>query len=410
MDHFFGLKIRPPGLKLALTWAVLCLYALSISSQNLVPNGDFEVYSECPTDISQLNRVAPWFDPSLATADYFNICDTSGIVSVPANFIGEQMPQSGDAYAGIYVAQTGGAVYREYLEIALSETLTENYPYKLTWYVNLSDFSSCAPSNVCVSLLNDQMVDFTTAGFITQPTLVEHTFCNPTGSIIDDKNEWFELESYFYASGNEKYLMIGNNLTDAFAGCSGFGGVYNAAYLYVDNVAITPLEVQSVSYDTAICKGQIVNIDINKLIDEPDNVTPEFLWQDGYIGGNRNITNAGLYTILIQNGFVTDTVYIQLNYLPDCPEVFIIPNAFSPNNDGINDKFRIIEENIKIETFDIYNRWGDKIFEVSNYNEGWDGTIAGVMADTGVYLYYLKYYTYETEKHYTKTGYITLIK
>jgi len=389
---------------------VLCLYPLSISAQNYLPNGDFELFSECPNAVSQINRVAPWFNPTISTADYFNICDTTGIVSIPENFIGSQWPQSGEAYAGIYVAQTGGEVYREYLKIALSETLTSNYPYKISWYVNLADYSSCAPSNVCVWLLNKQMVDYSTSGFLLQPTLIEQNFCNLPGSVIDNKNEWLKIENYFYASGDEKYLIIGNNLTDEFAGCFGAGGEYNAAYLYVDNFAITPLAVQTVFFDTAVCKGQIVDIDILNLIDEPDNVTPGFFWQDGYNGRTRKITDDGLYTVLIANGFVTDTVYIQLNYLADCPDVFIVPNAFSPNNDGINDKFRITAQNIDILQFDIYDRWGIKIFEISNYNNGWDGSINGIPADIGVYLYYLRYYVYESEKYYEKTGYITLLK
>lgn len=381
-----------------------------LAAQNLIPNGDFEILTDCPTDVSQLSRVSPWFDPTFASADCFNVCNTTGTVSVPTNFIGEQQPQSGLGYAGIHVAQSGGTVYREYLEIAFSEPLIPNLPYSLKWHVSLADFSSCYPSSICAFILNGEMTDYTTTGFLAQLPLIEHTLCYWEESLLNNTDDWVEIESCFYATGDEKYLMIGNNYTDAYSACIGNEGVNNAAYVYVDNVTLTPMNVQTIVFDTAICKGQIVDLDLSKLINEPDNAIPEYIWQDGFIGAKRQITNNGLYTILIANGFVTDTIYINLDYLTDCPEVFIIPNAFSPNNDGINDKFRITAENINILQFDIYNRWGIKVFDLSTGQDGWDGTINGISADMGVYLYYLKYFTYERETYHEKTGYVTLIR
>ncbi|MBK7035582.1 MAG: gliding motility-associated C-terminal domain-containing protein [Bacteroidetes bacterium] len=46
----------------------------------------------------------------------------------------------------------------------------------------------------------------------------------------------------------------------------------------------------------------------------------------------------------------------------------MIPNAFSPNDDGINDRFRIIEENITVKRFDIYNRWGIKVLKAQMHS------------------------------------------
>lgn len=72
-----------------------------------------------------------------------------------------------------------------------------------------------------------------------------------------------------------------------------------------------------------------------------------------------------------------------------------IPNAFSPNNDQVNDVFTILGESsvFTVEQFLIYNRWGDLVFENRNFptntaNHGWDGTIGGKPQPSEVYMYY----------------------
>lgn len=68
-----------------------------------------------------------------------------------------------------------------------------------------------------------------------------------------------------------------------------------------------------------------------------------------------------------------------------------MPNAFTPNNDGINDIFRIpLDVSLLLNEFSIYNRWGNKIFTTSNLNKGWDGTKNGAKLDAGVYIYAIK--------------------
>lgn len=65
-----------------------------------------------------------------------------------------------------------------------------------------------------------------------------------------------------------------------------------------------------------------------------------------------------------------------------------VPNAFSPNNDGVNDVFRI--ENFgyqRVEEFRIFDRWGRVVFETRDGLKGWDGTMGGQYADGGTYFY-----------------------
>ena len=72
--------------------------------------------------------------------------------------------------------------------------------------------------------------------------------------------------------------------------------------------------------------------------------------------------------------------------------VLLMPNAFSPNGDGINDIYKPKEgyQNIKEFHAYIYNRWGQKLFEWSNPATGWDGTYNGKPVKEGVYFCLVK--------------------
>ncbi len=68
----------------------------------------------------------------------------------------------------------------------------------------------------------------------------------------------------------------------------------------------------------------------------------------------------------------------------------LLPNSFSPNNDGINDCFGIkYYRDVTNLTFVIYNRYGIKVFETNNANQCWDGDYKGQKADPGSYVYYI---------------------
>lgn len=68
-----------------------------------------------------------------------------------------------------------------------------------------------------------------------------------------------------------------------------------------------------------------------------------------------------------------------------------MPNAFTPNNDGVNDVFRIPPNAIlDLKEFSIYDRWGNKVFTTINKNIGWNGTLNGKKQNAATYVYYIK--------------------
>ncbi len=88
----------------------------------------------------------------------------------------------------------------------------------------------------------------------------------------------------------------------------------------------------------------------------------------------------------------------------------MMPNIFTPNNDGTNDVFSIPSKNIKILNCKIYNRWGILVGELKNANEVWDGrTTAGLECTDGVYYYVLIAKGLD-EKEYNEKGFVQLMK
>ncbi|MBT3208661.1 MAG: T9SS type B sorting domain-containing protein [Bacteroidetes bacterium] len=89
-----------------------------------------------------------------------------------------------------------------------------------------------------------------------------------------------------------------------------------------------------------------------------------------------------------------------------------VPNAFTPDYDGLNDIFlpRVLFTDLNNYSFEIYNRWGELIFQTKNTFEGWDGTINNEMAPRGTYIYFIKYTSAFDNKAFEKGGHVTLIR
>ena len=67
-----------------------------------------------------------------------------------------------------------------------------------------------------------------------------------------------------------------------------------------------------------------------------------------------------------------------------------IPNAFSPDGDGVNDYFKPDTRFIKSYTLSVFDRWGELIFYEQNSQNGWDGTYKGSKVSTGTYVFLLE--------------------
>ena len=128
-------------------------------------------------------------------------------------------------------------------------------------------------------------------------------------------------------------------------------------------------------------------------------------WFTGEHSQSVILQKTGVYTVLVYdtNGCQSDTV-ILLNVLPRIPMKF--RNTITPNNDGINDLWRILNiEMYQPAILVIYNRNGIEIYSDKDYKNNWDGTFKGDLLPQGTY-----YYIIETKDHDIIKGAINVLR
>jgi len=114
-----------------------------------------------------------------------------------------------------------------------------------------------------------------------------------------------------------------------------------------------------------------------------------------------------LLTANQSNNYCTnDPSYLLITVTPCVETTAYIPNAFTPDGDGLNETFGLQGENIKNYRMEIYNRWGELIFITTDLTKAWEGPIT---KDSFVYSYKITYQDIRN-KYYEMYGRITLIK
>jgi gliding motility-associated-like protein len=95
----------------------------------------------------------------------------------------------------------------------------------------------------------------------------------------------------------------------------------------------------------------------------------------------------------------------------NCCKDLRMSSAFTPNDDGTNDRFRIIGNvRLLLKKFEVFNRLGQVVFSTTNSAEIWDGYHQGMPCESGTYFYYVSYVCLEDGKPYTYKGDVQLIK
>ena len=128
---------------------------------------------------------------------------------------------------------------------------------------------------------------------------------------------------------------------------------------------------------------------------------------------HRSYENAGKYPVLLmtETDFgCRDTVVKYIDVIDDMH--LYIPNTFTPNDDGVNDVFFVKGMGVKTEGFsiEISDRWGNVIFYTKDINEVWDGSVKGVKAKDGEYIYRIKAIGLNGEGRKEISGFVTILK
>jgi len=219
--------------------AILLLTCGICYGQNLVPNGDFEQYYNCPPSINHIDSAKFWFQPTVGTSDYFNQCGSGTFPATSANIpntaYGFQQARSGAGFAGIHRWVQGGINYREYLEILLDSSLTINDCYHFEMYINLCNVCKFNTYNIGV-YFSDTII---TGVPNTQPLSYIPQITNTFGNNPDTLN-WTLVSGDYIATGGESYLIIGNFNDDVSTDTSTYNPLasQNAAYVFIDDLSL----------------------------------------------------------------------------------------------------------------------------------------------------------------------------
>jgi gliding motility-associated-like protein len=137
---------------------------------------------------------------------------------------------------------------------------------------------------------------------------------------------------------------------------------------------------------------------------------------DQYLWNNQASSNfyysakqAGTYTVKVSNLCGSKTASMNVNAL--CDPAFYLPTAFTPNADRLNDLFRIPPNSgYQLINMQVFNRWGQLVFDGKENNTGWDGNYKRNPQPAGMYPYRIEIMALRSGKKMIKTGTIQLIR
>ncbi len=234
--------------------------------------------------------------------------------------------------------------------------------------------------------------------------LIKITECQQTLACCTDFIDRVNVPDIHICEGGSYRLPDGTVAKDS--------GVYNITYktaLGCDSIRFYKITVDKKVQDLKLGNDTCLNTGTGFIIKATEGYDKYFWMNSSLANGNSYpVSQPGIYQVRVQNTCGSKTDSIGIFALCDFP--LYMPNAFSPNGDGVNDIFRVspLNKNILVR-LTIYNRWGQAVFQTSNPNQGWNGTYKLGRADAGTYIYYLEM-TGLSGHPFTEKGTVTLLR
>lgn len=173
------------------------------------------------------------------------------------------------------------------------------------------------------------------------------------------------------------------------------------------NVIIPPVHIMN--HDTIVNIGDVFQLNAVNAIDYQWTPVDGLSCTDCASPFARPLkpTTYIVRTVTGLNCVPADTINIILTY----NRSLYAPSAFTPNNDGQNDVFRVKARGVAIYRLSIYNRWGQRIYLTNDMNTGWNGFYMGELQPAGGYVYMVEYAFFGDEKNMLmQKGALTLIR
>ncbi|HNI45381.1 MAG TPA: gliding motility-associated C-terminal domain-containing protein, partial [Chitinophagales bacterium] len=233
--------------------------------------------------------------------------------------------------------------------------------------------------------------------YLTPSIVGDLTFCENSGTTLQIGESYAD---YIWSHGDNNatsYLSQAGTYTVTVSddnGCTGSGMV---------TVAMNELPEVSIGGATLFNEGGSTQLFGNVGM-------THYQWSTGDTTDNIHLTEGGVYSLLItdDNGCTNQTsVIVTKKLFYD----LVIPNAFSPNDDDVNDVFKVRGYHIEDFTMRIHDRWGNTLFETQDPTSGWMGqrNKDGSYYEMGTYVYAI-WVRFDNGKEQTYRGNLTLIR
>ena len=306
----------------------------------------------------------------------------------------------------ILITVSGGTSPYGYLWDDGTVNLNRNNLGAGTYTITVTDNNSCTVSTLA---LVTEPAGMALSSSFNNPTCETNNFdgsilLNVTGGSLPYHFDW----SNGSVQSNLLSVAPGNySVTVSDANNCTIGSTFSLAYIYDFTVQATPMATINIGESTTLGytltgnAGNYVSVwSPASTLSCADCVAPI---------SAPNVTT--LYQIEIRNDagcIATDTVTVLV--IPDYS--IFVPNAFTPNNDGNNDVFRLFG-NIKTIAYldiQIFNRIGEKVFDSQDHNFGWDGTYKGVLQNPSVFIWQMKLAFLDGHREELRKGSVTLMR
>ena len=201
----------------------------------------------------------------------------------------------------------------------------------------------------------------------------------------------------------------GNNFSANASGSYKIAVTKNGCTL-ADSIQLTFIDLrQNLGNDILFCDGEQIALTLNAR--ETDNAT--ILWSTGSTQPGIKVNDTGTYWVQLSASVCKGGDTVVIAYDPLCYCHFSMPNAFSPNGDGLNDVFLpVISARCPVSAYslNVFNRWGQRVFNSAKAERGWDGTFNGMPSEAGTYMYQIRFEGGTQKQTYTQKGDLVLLR
>ncbi|MEI6312705.1 MAG: PKD domain-containing protein [Bacteroidota bacterium] len=259
-------------------------------------------------------------------------------------------------------------------------------PLNSTWYTCAVSDDNCADTLYQLVAIS-RVAILAHDTLINCPTLPTHLFVQNLNNTDTLTYEWFPTTNIISGSSTNSPLVYTNDSSLFYVIATNQYGCQAIDTVILKTISDGVTVDAQANIDTA---EYLEQIQLTAIASDP--VT--YNWMPPSLVSNVSIANPTAIIQLTSTFIVEvidslgckdyDTVIVYRKALKCGQSAIFIPNAFSPNSDGNNDIFYVRGKNLQSFYLAIFDRWGEKVFESTDINIGWDGTYKGKKIDPSV--------------------------